>query len=169
MEKISIILFSTLLLSLISCGQNNSNSRNFKNDEFSSTNELNSGTVAGIINGDSWNLVSGRAKPSFFYKDQFMIELFDKSLTEPCREFRRFDTRTVLISIPLLVGTKKFDLKTNATLAYPAENDTIYNQALSGQITIESVQGEFLEGRILAKADPQNIVAGRFRIPICKF
>lgn len=164
MKKSALVVLTLIaFFSLSSC---NNNAKNVA-EETKGIDELKNTTIDGMINGQNWVFISGRAKPSFFNKTEYMIELFDKSLQDPCNDFKLLETRTVLTSVELKKGAISFDMNNNATLAYNENGTSMNIIATEGMLVLDSVEGDFIEGKMLAKFDSKNHVNGAFRIPIC--
>jgi len=159
------VLISVLvLLSFTACNEVKSVSRS---DERKSVEPIKEGSLDGKIGKNNWSYLSGRVKTSYFDKNEYSLELWDYSSNDPCNEWGKADVSKILGRIPKNIGSFDLGNERNVTFTFK-ENGTYVNYiATEGKIVVSKIEGDFLEGKMVAQYDNENYVNGSFRIQIC--
>jgi hypothetical protein len=124
--------------------------------------------ASGVIDGQSWDFVSGLAQVSPFESAKLQIDLWNLVPSGNVCQASGAIERKVMFSVPNQVGTYPLSSAMMFTL-YSFSNGVSMNRAITkGAITILEITDSEVSGLIAGEFDGANRVNGSFRVPHCR-
>jgi hypothetical protein len=167
MKKTTMLIILTALTMFAACKKDENvtiNSPQSPNIE-----EIKTGVLDGVFNGNAWTFMSGRVKKDQFRPGRFVLDLWESTEAEPCKIFFPTSQRNLITSIPDTAGSFELGNETNVTFSsYSSANGSENLVATEGMIVIDEVTADSVKGKLLARFDGSNIVNGSFSLTMCK-
>lgn len=131
--------------------------------------EIKTGVLDGVFNGNTWTFMSGRVKKDQFRPGRFVLDLWESTEAEPCKIFFPASQRNLITSIPNTTGSFPLGNETNVTFSsYTPETGSENLVATQGMIVVDEITEDGIKGKLLARFDGSNIVNGTFSLTMCK-
>jgi hypothetical protein len=121
-------------------------------------------TMDGQVGGNAWTFLKGRVKASTFSQGKFDFDFWDEDIQNPCDKFTYGSDRKLMGMLPLSVGTHSLNMENNITFFHDNQN----NIATNGSLVIESIEGDIVRGKMIAKFDEANYANGEFELVLCQ-
>lgn len=167
MKKTTLILVLGTLLSVVAC-KKDVNVNYGAGADGGQIEEIKTTVLDGVIKGDAWTFMSGRAKIDQFRPGRLVLNFWETSEADPCNVFFPTSSRNLITSIPKTVGSYELGNEMNVTFSYQSASEGSANLiATTGRMIVDEVTSDSVKGRFVAVYDDQNAVNGTFSLPLC--
>lgn len=168
MKNAALILLLGTLMSVVACSKKDVNVNSEAGRNNGQIEEIKTTVLDGVIKGDAWTFMSGRAKIDQFRPGRLVLDFWETSEGDPCNVFFPTSSRKLITSVPKKVGSYDFGNEMNVTFSYQSATEGSANLiATNGRLVVDEVTADSVSGRVVALYDDKNSVNGAFSIPLC--